>query len=66
MNSNINMLTKAHDEVISELIEAFTENNDLDEIAKIGLEHLGYENMSNEDLEAEYESQFNEDIKIVD
>ena len=55
------------EEVVEELISAFIENTDIDEIARDGVaEHKGYENMNNDELKIEYEDHFSEKIKIVE
>ena len=57
----------SRDEVIEKLVTAFNENNDVWDIARVGIgEFEGYENMDNKKLEEDYEYHFGEEIEIVD
>jgi len=57
----------SRDEVIEKLVTAFNENNDVWDIARIGIgEFEGYENMDDKKLEEDYEYHFGEEIEIVD
>ena len=60
-------LRKSRDEVIEKLVTAFNENNDVWDIARVGIgEFEGYENMDDKKLEEDYEYHFGEEIEIVD
>jgi len=57
----------SRDEVIEKLVTAFNENNDVWDIARIGIgEFEGYENIDDKKLEEDYEYHFGEEIEIVD
>ena len=57
----------SRDEVIEKLVTAFNENNDVWDIARIGIgEFEGYENMDDKKLEEDYEYHFGKEIEIVD
>ena len=57
----------SRDEVIEKLVTAFNENNDVWDIARVGIgEFEGYENMDDKKLEGDYEYHFGEEIEIVD
>ena len=61
------VIEKHRDDVIEELVTAFNENNDVWDIARVGIgEFEGYENMNDKKLEEDYEYHFGEEIKIVD
>ena len=60
-------IEKSRNEVIEKLVTAFNENNDVWDIARIGIgEFEGYENMDDKKLEEDYEYHFGEEIEIVD
>lgn len=61
------ILEKSRDEVIEELVTAFNENNDVWDIARVGIgEFKGYENMDDKELADEWEYHFGEKVKIVE
>ena len=59
--------TITREEVIEALVEAYVENSDIYEIAREGVaSHKGYEKMSNDELETDYEYHFGEKLKVVE
>lgn len=59
-------LEMSRSDVEDELVVAFRESEDLHNIARKGLKHPGYENISNDELKVAYYEHFDKNITIVD
>lgn len=55
----------SREETIEELVVAFIENNDIRDIAQKGLDHVGFYNLTDKELIAEYEYHFGDEIELI-
>lgn len=67
MKAKENDIEMSREDIVDELVESFTENNDVYTIARYGIEEQqGYENMDDEELVDAYNEHFSKDIKMVE